>query len=261
LDFNTDDRIEDNENKFCSLWTKCRRIDSCANLFLNSKFKGDYFFNRLNNVQTCDKIECTLDTVSKICSKERQDVYIHIPYVPNNYELINILLKKGFRYLDTMYVLMIRNHHHAIEDWHKHRILDVNVKNELDIWTRAFCESFSIRSWKSEVSKIINRNISRFILIVTYIAEKPEYPVGCMLLHKYHGITGLYCLGTLKPFRRRGIATKMIKFATCYKRKKNTKFLIAHSLSNDSTINLYKNLGFEVVQVKKIFVSKYLFDA
>ena len=42
--------MEYNESDFCSLWTQHIRIRNCANLFINEKLAGDYFFNRLNNV-------------------------------------------------------------------------------------------------------------------------------------------------------------------------------------------------------------------
>lgn len=102
--FITDNHIEDNENKFCSLWTTFQRIDDCANLFLNNKLRGDYFFNRLNSLQFCGKIEDTLDKASEICSKNKHDLYVHIPYTSNYYPLIALLLERGFRLFDRMYV-------------------------------------------------------------------------------------------------------------------------------------------------------------
>src|SRR5438309_1377231 len=39
--------MEANETRFCSLWTQHIRIHDCAELFVNEKLTGDYFFNRL----------------------------------------------------------------------------------------------------------------------------------------------------------------------------------------------------------------------
>ena len=38
----------------------------------------------------------------------------------------------------------------------------------------------------------------------------------------------------------------------------NSEFLIVHSLANENTINIYRNLGFEIVEVKAILASKFL---
>lgn len=255
----TDNHIEDNENKFCSLWTTFQRIDDCANLFLNNKLRGDYFFNRLNNLQFCGKIEDTLDKASEICSKNKHDLYVHIPYTSNNSPLIALLLERGFRLVDRMYVLKIANHLHVTGERSKPGLhINIEVQKESELWVRVFCDSFSVRTWKHEVSKIINRNKNNLALIIANIAEKPNNPVGCMLLYKFHNITGLYCLGTLKSFRRKGIASKMVEFAASYERQMNSEFLIVHSLANENTINIYRNLGFEKVEVKAILASRFL---
>lgn len=240
---------------FCSLWTTFRRIDGCANLFLNNKLSDDYFFNRLNGLQSCGNIDRVLDKVSKICLKNKQNVSIHVPSTSDNYVLMGILLKKGFRFLDSMYTLKInkplvtksgRNN-----SWHP----KIVTEEDLKIWIQVFCESFSIRNWEQEVSRIIKRSFNRLILIVAYIPGQPKNPVGCMSLFKYQNIIGLYCLGTLRPFRRKGLATNLVQFANLYGKQMNMEFLIVHSLASENTINLYKNLGFDIVQVKKIFVS------
>ena len=72
-------------------------------LFLNDKLRGDYFFNRLNNLQFCGKIEDTLGKALEICSKNKHDLYVHIPYTSNYYPLIALLLERGFRLIDRMY--------------------------------------------------------------------------------------------------------------------------------------------------------------
>ena len=132
------------------------------------------------------------------------------------------------------------------------------VQHESELWVRVFCDTFSVPTWKDEVDKIIKRNKSNLALIIAHISEKPNNPVGCMLLYKFHNITGLYCLGTLKPFRRKGIATGMIRFAVASERLMDSEYLIVHSLANENTINIYRNLGFEIVQVKAIFALKSL---
>ena len=68
--FITDNCIEDNENKFCSLWTTFQRIGDCANLFFNDTLRGDYFFNRLNNLRFYE-VEDALGKALEICSKNK----------------------------------------------------------------------------------------------------------------------------------------------------------------------------------------------
>ena len=256
--FITDNCIEDNENKFCSLWTTFQRIGDCANLFFNDTLRGDYFFNKLNNLRICE-VEDALGKALEICSKNKHDLYVHVPYTSDNYPLISLLLERGFRSIDSMYVLKIANNLDISSDHGRASLrINIQVQHESELWVRVFCDTFSVPTWKDEVDKIIKRNKSNLALIIAHIPEKPSNPVGCMLLYKFHNITGLYCLGTLKPFRRKGIATRMIRFAAASERLMDSEYLIVHSLANENTINIYRNLGFEIVHVKAIFALKHL---
>jgi len=259
LAFDTDDPLEDNENKFCSLWTTFHPIDDCANLFLNENLRGDYFFNRLNNIQFCRKIDNTLNKALEICWENMQDLYVHIPYDSYSHYLTELLIRRGFKKLDMMYVLRLANHTHNSRDrrWNGHSI-NIEVQKDPDLWVRVFCDSFSVRAWERVVDEIIRHNKRTLDLFVARIPGKTFRPVGCMLLYRFHDVTGLYCLGTVKQFRLKGIATKMIEFAASYVGNMETKNLIVHSLSTETTINLYRSLGFEIVRVKGIFVSRFL---
>jgi N-acetylglutamate synthase-like GNAT family acetyltransferase len=256
LAFVTSDPIEDNENQFCSLWTTFQRIDDCANLFLNDKLNDDYFFNKLNRLDSCLDVGMTLDKASDICAKNECDLYVHIPDVSHDDYLTDLLRGRGFKTLDKLNVLKTSNQFGSRNEGQYGRPVKIEVHMESELWVMIFCEAFSVPEWRLETSKIIKQNIGTFVLAIARLPDSGNIPVGCMLLYKYQDVTGLYCLGVLNRYRLQGIATKLIEYAASSMRLMNTKNLIVHSLASENTIDLYKKFGFELVQVKTIFVKR-----
>jgi hypothetical protein len=64
--------MEENEAAFCSLWTDHIRIHDCADLFVNDKLNGDYFFNRLNPF-TCFDTRVVIEKAVRACMREGTD--------------------------------------------------------------------------------------------------------------------------------------------------------------------------------------------
>jgi GNAT superfamily N-acetyltransferase len=257
LAFVTSDPIEDNENQFCSLWTTFQRLDECANLFLNDKLKDDYFFNKLNKINSCVNVGKTLDKASYICAKNQCDLYVHIPDLSHGDNLTDLVRGRGFKMLDKLFVLKNSNHFSPGNRGQYGQPVNIKVQRESELWVKIFCEAFSVLEWRLEVSKTIKHNMGTFVLTVAHIPDKENTPVGCMLLYRYRDVTGLYCLGILKQYRLQGIATKLIEYAATSTRIMSTRDLVVHSLASENTINLYKNFGFEVVQVKTIYINRY----
>jgi ribosomal protein S18 acetylase RimI-like enzyme len=65
---------------------------------------------------------------------------------------------------------------------------------------------------------------------------------------------GLYCLGTLSPFRGQGIAKNMIKKSLRVARQENLDFLFLQTFNKEGLIKFYKRMGFQIAYNKKIYV-------
>lgn len=241
--------MEYNESDFCSLWTQHIRIRNCADLFINEKLAGDYFFNRLNNV-ACRDIEAVIEKTIRIFSKRVLNSYVYIS--DNDRDLENILLKRGFSLIDTMQVLKsdLTNFEN---DEYNIQVTKIDL-HSLPVWIDVFCKSFDARDWKSEVEKVVKLHFKELTLLVSYINDNyRKIPSGCVALFNRYNLMGLYCLGTLSSFRGQGIAKRMIKISLRVARQENLGFLFLQTFSKEGLIQFYKNMGFQIAYKKKIY--------
>ena len=118
-----------------------------------------------------------------------------------------------------------------------------------------FCESFDASDWKSEVEKIVKLHFRELTLLMSYIKYNyNKMPSGCVALFNRYNLMGLYCLGTLSPFRGQGIAKNMIKKSLRVARQENLDFLFLQTFDKEGLIKFYKRMGFQIAYNKKIYV-------
>lgn len=261
-----DRRMEANETRFCSLWTQHIRIRDCADLFVNEKLTGDYFFNRLNPF-VCVDTRDVIENAAQICLKKGMDCYVHVH--DENTDVQNSLLEAGFQLTDTMHVLRA--------DWDKVERDEIYGNDKSDdskiqviradlrstsSWVDAFCRSFDVLEWKSEVKDKIDLHFKNLILLLSYFRVNDTYAelAGCAALFANHGIMGLYCLGTISNFRGRGLAVKMIRVSLQIAQQEQLDFLFLQTFTNEGLFHLYKKLGFRIVYKKRVYALKRNFN-
>jgi GNAT superfamily N-acetyltransferase len=240
--------MEFNEFYFCSLWTEHFRIKNCADILLNEKLTEDYFFNRLTNI-TCSEIDTAIDEGVRISLKKGIDCYVYVP--DDNRKLEDMLLGKGFTLVDSMSVLRCTTN--SIE--YDNNTIDI-TKIDIDsipIWVDVFCQAFDIQNWKNEVQRIIQSHFKELILLVSYIKNKSNIPVGCTALFHRCCLIGLYCLGTVSGFRGQGVATKMVKVALEIAQQSGLDFIFLQAFANEGIIGFYNKLGFQTIYKKKVY--------
>jgi GNAT superfamily N-acetyltransferase len=163
------------------------------------------------------------------------------------------LLKMGFTLLDTMQVLKYSNKK-SDHDNDKIHVSTIDM-NSMPIWIDVFCRSFNVIEWKSEVERIIKRFFNDLTLLVSFIEDNYSMiPVGCAALFNRYDLTGLYCLGTVSPYRGQGLAKEIIKVSSDIARQQKFGFLFLQTFSNEGFIHFYRKTGFEVMYVKKIYM-------
>lgn len=241
--------MENNESTFCSLWTEHIRIKDCADLFINEKLTGDYFFNRLNNVN-CPNIKSAIEESIRIFSERVLNCYVYISHYDNKLE--DILLKRGFSLIDTMHVL--KSEATNIEDdKHKIQVTEIDL-DSLPVWIDVFCKSFDAWDWKSEVEKVVKSHFKELTLLVSYTKDSyAKIPSGCVALFNRYNLMGLYCLGTVANFRGQGVAKKIIKISLKLARQKDLDFLFLQTFSKEGLLQFYKRMGLRIVYKKRIY--------
>lgn len=241
--------MENNESMFCSLWTDHVKIKNCADLYINKKLAGDYFFNRLGNI-ACPDIESAIEESIGVFLDNGSNCYVYVQ--DNDINLEETLLKMGFTLLDTMQVLK-SNFKKTEHDDHNIHVDTIDIAS-IPIWVDVFCRSFDVIDWKSEVEGIIKRHFNELTLLISYIENNhSRVPVGCTALFNRYNLMGLYCLGTVASFRGQGSAKKMIRFSLDVARRQNFGFLFLQTFANERFIHFYNRMEFEVIYKKKIY--------
>jgi len=90
-------------------------------------------------------------------------------------------------------------------------------------------------------------------LLVSYLNNKNNIPVGCTALFHRCSLIGLYCLGTVSDFRGQGIATKMVKVALEGAQRRGLDFIFLQAFANEGIIGFYNKLGFQTIYKKKVY--------
>jgi hypothetical protein len=229
--------MENNEWSFCSLWTDHIILED-AEALINTKFAGDYFFNRARLLLAEKDFQQQLFPIK------------HIAEVFWTWGLDCHLYDRSDRFrenkymslLDTMYVLQ------RPRDIAKATDTPVVLVDEssVPIWIDIFCKSFSVHEWRAEVTTIITKNLNKIILLLSLDENLPS---GCAILYRTGGITGVYCLGTLAEKRGRGIATSILRKAASM-----SGGLSLQTLKSDGLLEWYQRKGFSVAYAKRIYL-------
>ncbi len=223
--------MEDNEWSFCAMWADYARI-GCAEALVNNKLEDDYFFNR-SKVSGCrDPFAAAKQTAAEIFWCKGLDCYL--------YDREGLFEKERMPKIDTMYVL---RSHTVGKKCSKIVLVD---KSTLPIWVDVFCKAFSVPMWIAEVERIINANLNRITLLLSF---KEGMPAGCAALYSKNGVVGLYCLGIIPKLRRRGFAMSILKHAESI-----SENLFLQTLGSGNLLSLYRKAGFSVAYTKKIYI-------
>jgi len=252
LDLGIED-IDDNESSFCGLWSRTHRKIDCVELFSNPNLGDDYFFNRLNINNYCnDNISDTLNFIKNNYTYGLNNYYIHL--ICNNE---NPITKLNIPKFGTMKILSLEVDQRATHS-SKHIEIKVVDKDFMNVWIDIFCRSFDSMEIKNEVTTIISQHFNKLtLLIANYYIDEIRYPVGCCLLFKKNRTIGLYCLGTIHQFRKKGVARELISNAAKMVTNDGCDLIILQALTKERSEEFYKRLGFKTVY-KKILYTFYL---
>jgi GNAT superfamily N-acetyltransferase len=135
-----------------------------------------------------------------------------------------------------------------------HIDVDIIDRNHLYNWIDVFCKSFDSEHIKDEVTNIISKHYQKLTLLVAHHnLDKVKYFVGCCLLYEKKESIGLYCLGTIQHFRRKGVARELIASAVRIAKNNDHNLLIVQTLTKEGYEGFYKKLGFRTIYKKMLY--------
>jgi GNAT superfamily N-acetyltransferase len=259
LDYVTRGLIEDNDSQFCALWTDRFEWHQCAEIFVNKDFPRDYFFNKTKMVSPCHETLLLISDAKKIFFSNKLDCYFSLHDDPEYLEINKTLELQHFSYIDTMLVFCVDLDTFPTEDGRldydpNTSQLIVNDQSSICAWIDLFCESFQIEDWKRQVRELIVSNYRHFDLLVSRIRMNLEYiPVACAILYCSKKVMGLYCLGTLPKFRRKGLAFQIVKSSISRAKTRGMKFFFVQTFLSDGFAEMYEKAGLQLAYRKRIY--------
>jgi len=132
--------------------------------------------------------------------------------------------------------------------------IDQVYNHDLEKWIDIFCMSFDSLGIKDEVTSIISKHYRSLTLLVAHFnLDHGTYPVGCCLLFEKNNNIGLYCLGTVRDFRNKGVARQLIGNAIKIAKDNDYNTLVLQSLTEEKYDEFYKKLGFRTIYKKELF--------
>jgi ribosomal protein S18 acetylase RimI-like enzyme len=231
------DKIELNDFEFTEFWSKVTNL-KCGTLFMNQNLPDDLFFDKLTNIICLD--EKTIEETISVFEHNHMHPFV---YSLNNQHLEDFLLEKNFKFHDTQHVLkkqaVVRNETFPVRHI---------GKNDSLLWSEIFCKSYDCYEWINEVNKIVTNSCHD----VEYLIDVKDH-ASCVALYEKNSILGLYCLGTLPKYRKKGLARLLIDYALNKVKTRNLDFLMLETYQRDNLLGFYSKLGFEKVYEKKIY--------
>ena len=243
------ENLDDNESSFCYLWSRAHQKIDCVELFSNDKLGDDYFFNRLNIRYPCNNVVEILNSIKSKRTNNINTYYIHL--ICDTKNSINLSLPK----FGTMKILGfdVNNNNYVLNSTKKIEIEQV-YKHNLESWIDIFCMSFDSLGIKDEVTNIISKHYRKLTLLIAHFnLDQGTYPVGCCLLFEKNNNIGLYCLGTVRDFRNKGVARQLIGNAIKIAKDKDYNTLVMQALTEEKYDEFYKKLGFRTIYEKMLY--------
>ena len=259
LGLTTRDLIEANESEFSSLWAQRFKEIECADFYVNADFPGDYFFNKTKILSPCSNTHLLITQAKRIFFSNNLDCFIHSHEGPEFENTNNILEDAGFSCVDTMLIFSTgQDTLHITESKSRYETDPVQIitvdKDSVSIWVDVFCKAFNAEDWYSQIYNVTATNYSRFNLQLLMIRSDSVFvPAACTLLFCHKKVLGLYCLGTLPKFRRKGLASQILKSSILTARDKGMKLFFAQSFMNDGYATMYNKAGLYMEYKRRVY--------
>lgn len=237
-------QLELNELAWWSNWATLRWLNRDAHVLTSKEFR-EPFFNRAGFL-TCRTVAPSLVKV-EACFKDarlRPTVLLQDSCSSG----IRTLARAGYATADKMSVMAMERPEFRTND-------AVTVKrvgrSGVSTWSRAYLRSFygNDRLF-SKVSTVVARLVGR--RGVTLLEGLMGGAVaGVLAIQRTRGLAGVYCVGTVPQFRRRGVSGTLISAAEAISSREGRQ-LILQTLESDGVERFYLHGGLRRLYAKNV---------
>ncbi len=245
--------FEENENTWFSFWSEAKDI-GYALLLVNEVFADDPLPNHVT------RIRCDAGAVAELIDKvvveyQTRGIRPCLFVSPFTYpkDLQAMLQNIGFRKWNELCVMQFVNDYGEVpeaSDVIVHRI----GAGQVDLWVRIFAESFAVMHYQNKEYLARAQQLPLQTKVELFLADLDGEPAGCAALYTKNGVGGIYSVGTLPKFRKRGVATALLKTAVQKSKTFGNHWTILQVFREGGPVDFYSHNGFELKYVKSIYI-------
>ena len=237
--------LELNELKWWSKWTKTTMLGRNAYVMTSSSFR-ELFFNRACFVD-CRAASAYMPRAEEMLSRSgvRPAYTVHEGCAAAS----RALARSGSRLLDTMSVMFLSHKSGSVES-------DAGIrrvgKERIVQWSRAYLQAFY---GDDRLLPAVTRVVGGLVAdrSATLLEARLGGSVaGVLALYRTRHVAGVYCVGTVPSFRRRGVAGALLDRAAALAESEG-RYLILQTLESDGVEAFYRKRGFVRVYRKRLF--------
>ncbi len=240
--------LELNELKWWAGWAKVKRLGRDAYVLTSNRFQ-EPFFNRASFLE-CSAVSEHIAGAEKLLLRPGLS-----PTVTVNQECSPARKKlagRGYRTSEIM-IVMASMGHPKIAGNPNVEVRETSLKT-VDEWARAYLFSF----YGNQALLSLTKGIARQLVekrSATFLEAKLEGAVaGVMAIFRTPGLAGIYCVGTVPRFRRKGVAGSLLRRASEIATAES-RMMTLQTLRSDHVEDFYKKRGFTELY-QKCFMEK-----
>jgi GNAT superfamily N-acetyltransferase len=240
--------LELNEVEWWSHWARLDWLDKSAYALTSRKFR-EPFFNRAGflDYRRMERVVASIEAKFRASGVE-STILVSDSYADE----IDSLRQAGYEVIDSMSVLRLTKPAFETNDSLVVRPVE---PTELEDWSRTYLLSFYGRTkLLSSVNEAIRKayaNKGVTLLVGTIHGDF----AGVLAVQRSKGLAGVYCVGTVRRFRRTGVAGTLITEANRIAEEEG-RGLILQTLESDHAERFYLKGGFRKLYTKRVLSRK-----
>ena len=201
-----------------------------------------------------DEAEDLLNRVMQhFLSKRAPHVYFRITPLTRPKSFASFLEEQGFLKESEDLIMVFKGEHLENKLNPKVKVKGIS-ENEIDVFENLLLTIFEMPiEWREGIKLMLNMIQKRGKNYLAYFDGKP---VGTCSLFSLNGTGGLFNIGTLKEYRRQGIATTLTAHALFDSISRGDDLQTLQTLKGEKAEQLYKEIGFEIDHMVSWFVKK-----
>jgi len=243
--------FEMNEVMWWSDWAELKWLKNQSVFAIRSEDFKEPLFNHTGFLTFPDEVD--IIKAEKYFSEVKANPSVFIPSFEEYSRIASNL--NGYSLDDSLLVLELKK-----RNMEKRDDVEVGVVTKRGVmeWVRVYLQSFySALFYREKIYETV-KNVVQREDVKLLLARVRGLPVGCTALHFDEKVVGAYCVGVVPEYRKRGVASSMLWYAS-QKELLNGRKLVLQTFASDGLEKWYSQLGFERVYHKDVYV-RHLYD-